>query len=95
MDEADRAELIDLRGRVMALEMLLRLTLSAIASGQAGRHPVAVLDQVRRDQMSTLQHVERPISDHSDAVWGAMAAALAEAFDNTRARLVGEVGEPD
>ena len=88
----DDERFASLEGRIIALELFNRMVLTALANGQGG-HPVAVLDRIRADMVSTLQHLDRPLGERSDAVWESAVEAIHEAFDSSRLRLVDQSGE--
>jgi hypothetical protein len=70
-----------LQGRIIALELLVRGMLSnMIATSQR-------VPEFRTGTLASLQMVERPIDEESDAIWGHASAALMEMFEQVEHRL--------
>ncbi|MEA1015588.1 hypothetical protein [Sphingosinicella sp. LY1275] len=84
MSNDDR--LVELEGRIVANELFMRAVLTGLVAN-ASDNPLATLAATRRDMMSTLQLLERPVNDHADAVWDAAVTAIELQFAQVENRI--------
>lgn len=81
----DNGHLEHLQGRIIALELLMRSWLAGEAL--AADSPLSAIEAMRNDTLATLQHVNRPINEEADAIWGEAADALNDHFEQAAARV--------
>lgn len=74
------------QGRIVALEMLMRVLVMAHV---CERHtdPLAALTSFQKDMFGSMQNMTRPIGEKDDAIWSAAIEALELCFRSVAARI--------
>ena len=74
-----------LQGRVIAQELITRGFLCNLVMDFDD--PEAALENLRRQMLASLQHIERPVNEESDAIWCHAADALNREFNQVATRV--------
>lgn len=85
MNDENDAHLEHLQGRIIALELFMRGVLANFVAEDDD--PEATIQRLRSEMIGSLQHVERPLNDAADRIWGHAADALHMQFDEVLNRL--------
>ena len=78
-------DLFDLQGRIIALELMVRSWLAGEAMKKPD--PVSSLRETKRALYSSLQNLDRPHDETSDAIWSEAVEALDLLFEQTEMRV--------
>ena len=79
--------LIELQGRIVALETLTTHALAGLFAATNPANKREFAERMRRQILSSAQNLSRPVNDEADAVWEAAAMAMTAILDNIVARF--------
>lgn len=77
----------ELAGRILALELMMQGFVMYRAMEQDLVPPQDFLAGMKKAMMGSLQHLSRPIDEHSDDAWISMGIALERLFSNVAKRI--------
>jgi hypothetical protein len=81
----DHDPLIDLQGRIIALELMMRAWLAGEALKKPD--PVSSLRETKSALYTSLQGIDRPYDEVSDAIWSQAIEALDLLFEQAEFRV--------
>ena len=83
--------LVHLQGRIIALEFMMRGFL--VGEMMKKQDPLSSLSEFKSGLFASLQHLDRPLDERSDAVWSEAVAAFEQLFAQTAQRLTFLLGQ--
>jgi len=85
MSDNEDDYLIGLQGRIIALELVMRAWLTGEALKKPD--PVSSVSETKAALYASLQHLDRPHDETSDAIWSKAVEALDLLFEQTEERV--------